>query len=38
MEFTLTITLKEILLICGISGIVVSVLGIILYYNGDNLD
>jgi len=38
MESTLIITLKEILIIYGISGIIALILGIILYYNGYYLD
>lgn len=38
MESTLIITLKEILIIYSISGIIALILGIILYYNGYNLD
>jgi ABC-type nitrate/sulfonate/bicarbonate transport system permease component len=38
MEFTLIITLKEILIAFGISGIIGLILGIILYYNGYDLD
>lgn len=38
MEFKLIITLKEILIAFGISGIIASILGIILYYDGYYLD
>lgn len=38
MEFKLIITLKEILIAFGISGIIGLILGIILYYDGYYLD